>query len=175
MPVPSALFVKFHMSKEMCGKWLESPIKFIGDYGDWRKMNSVMASLYEGWRDEPRHDEFASVGEFLDGLADYSRHFRCEYDDAAGAFFIADAKHGSKMDEIAASVAALRGAEGYVDEGRPGFIYVFPAVTGGDPEVLMKVERGKSYFLFPDDSSPETLYFVNEAEEFIESLLEDSE
>jgi hypothetical protein len=174
MSAQSALFVKLYMSREMYGRWMASPVKFIDDYDDWRGMNSVMASSYEGWRDEPRQNEFASVGEFLDGIADYSRYFHSEYDEAEKAVLIADAKHRSKMREIAASVAALRGASDFVDDTRPGFVYVFPALAGGDPEALLRVEGGKSYFLFPDDSSPETLYFVNEAEEFIEAMLEDS-
>jgi len=173
MAVPSALFARLFMSKEMCDKWLASPIKFMDDYGDWRKMNSVTASLYEGWRDEPGNNEFTSVREFLDGIADYSRYFCCEYDDDVGAFFIADAKHKSRIGEIAVSVAALRGASEFVDEGKPSFVYVFPAFAGGDPEALLKVERGRSYFLFSGDSSPETLYFVNEADDFIDAMLDD--
>jgi hypothetical protein len=175
MAVPSALFAKLFMTKDMRDRWLASPIKFIDDYQDWREMNSVIASLYDGWRDETRRKEFASVEEFLVGIADYSRYFRSEYDEAEGIFIIADAKHRSLIGEIAASVAALRGASEFACKGRPSFIYVFPAVTGGDPEALLRLERGKSKFLFPEDSSPETLYFVSEAEEFIETLLDDEE
>jgi hypothetical protein len=159
----------------MCGRWLASPIKFTGDYGDWREMNPVVASRYDGWRDEPRREEFASVSEFLDEAAERSRYFHSGYDGEAGAFFVADAAHGGSPDEIASSVAALRGAESFVDADRPSFVYVFPAATGGDPDALLRIERGKSRFLFTGDSSPETLYFVNEAEEFIEEMLEDDD
>ncbi|MDR2780582.1 MAG: hypothetical protein LBB28_05605 [Synergistaceae bacterium] len=175
MSVPSALFAKLFMSKAACDKWLASPIKFVRDYDDWPRMNPEMASLYPGWRDEPQCDDFMSVAEFLSNIADYSRHFRSWYDDVEGAYFVVDAKHGSRMAEIAASVAALRGAENFSDVGRAGFVYVFPAIAGGDPEVLLRIERGKSRFLFPNDSSPETLYFANEAEEFIETMLEEEQ
>ena len=42
-------------------------------------------------------------------------------------------------------------AAAFIGIMRPGFIYVFPAASGGDPE---------------------TLYFVSEAEEYVEELLE---
>jgi hypothetical protein len=145
------------------------------DYDDWPRMNPEMASLYPGWRDEPQCDDFMSVAEFLSNIADYSRHFRSCYDDAEGAYFVADAKHSSKILEIAASVAALRGAANFSVPGRAGFVYVFPAIAGGDPEALLRVESGSSRFLSPNDSSPETLYFVNEAEEFIESMMEEEQ
>ena len=49
---------------------------------------------------------------------------------------------------------------------------MFPALSGGDPEALLRVDRGSSRFLRACDASPEVLYFVNDAEEFIEAMLE---
>ncbi|MDR1966726.1 MAG: hypothetical protein LBQ36_08450 [Synergistaceae bacterium] len=175
MAVPSSLFVKLSMSEEMYGLWLASPIKFIGDYSDWPDMNPAMASRYKGWRDETRPDEYMSVMEFLDNIADYARHFCYGYDDAERAARIAYASHSPKVEDVAATVAALRGAADFIDGPSPGFIYVFPFASGGDPEALLRLERGRSEFLRPSDSSPDTLCFVNEAEEFIEAMLEDGE
>jgi hypothetical protein len=162
------------MSEVRSRQWLASPIKYISDYEDWPLMNPVTASDYDGWRDEPHPAEYMSVGEFLDGIADYSRYFCREYDQDAGAFFIADPLHRSKMLDIAVTVAALRGASDFI-ERESGFIYVFPAFTGGDPEALLEISPGKSEFRNPNDTSPAVLYFVNEAEEFIETLLEGDE
>jgi hypothetical protein len=161
------------MSEANSRKWLASPIKHVSDYEDWPQMNPITASAYDGWRAEPHPDEFMSVYEFLDGIADYSRYFCREYDDDASAYFIADPLHRSKMLDIAVTVAALRGASDFVDG--PSFIYVFPAVSGGDPEALLEISPGKSEFRNPNDTSPEMLYFVNEAEEFIETLMEDDD
>jgi hypothetical protein len=166
------LFVKLFMSEEARDRWLSTPIRFVSDYGDWGKMNPTAARECDGWPSAPNAEDFMSVREFLDNIADFSRYFESGYDEEEGAFFVADAEHKSAMRDIAASVAALRGADAFVDDPRPGFIYVFPAVSGGDPEALMRVTRGESRFLPPNDASPETLYFVSEAEEHIEAMLE---
>jgi hypothetical protein len=163
------------MTEEMSRKWLASPVRYIRDYSDWPQMNPVMAAFYDAWRDEPRSPEFMSVGEFLDGTADYSRHFCAGYDAAAGAYLIADPAHKSSMLDIAAAVASLRGASDFAGGSAPGFIYVFPALSGGDPEVLLEISPGRSVFRYPHDPSPEVMYFMNEAEEYICSLLEDDD
>ena len=135
-------------------------------------MNPTAARECDGWAVPPNAEDFMSVREFLDNIADFSRYFESRYDDEEGAFFIADAQHKSAMCDIAASVAALRGADAFVDDPRPGFIYVFPSVSGGDPEALMMITPGESRFLPANDASPETLYFVSEAEEYVEEMLE---
>jgi hypothetical protein len=173
MAVPSSLFVKLSMSKKMCDKWLDAPVKFLRDYTDWPQMNPVAASFCDEWRDAPENGDFMSAREYLDAIADFSRYFCYEYDDEEGAFFIADAEHKASMAEIAATVAALRGAENFKDDDGPSFIYVFPAISGGDPEALLRIEQGSSRFLHSRDASPDVLYFVNEAEEFIETMMED--
>jgi hypothetical protein len=175
MPVPSSLFVKIPVSRAACDKWLASPIKYIGDYGDWPGMSPAMASAYKGWRDEAADGEFMSVDEFLENIADSARYFHREYDEEEGAYYIADALHGPELMKIASTVAALRGAEKFIDRDGAGFIYVFPAVSGGDPDALTRVTRGRSEFLSPGDASPDTLYFVNEAEEYIEAMLGEEE
>jgi hypothetical protein len=166
------LFVKLFMSEEASDRWLSSAIRFIKDYGDWGEMNPTAARECDGWAAAPRAEDFMSVREFLDNIADFSRYFESRYDEEEGAFFAADARHKSAMRDIASSVAALRGASAFVDDPRPGFIYVFPAVSGGDPEALMRITRGESRFLPTNDASPETLYFVSEAEERVEEMLE---
>jgi hypothetical protein len=166
------LFVKLFMSEEARDRWLSSAIRFINDYGDWGNMNPTAARECDGWGAAPNAEDFMSVREFLDNIADFSRYFESWYDGEDGAFFVADARHKSAMRDIAASVAALRGADAFVDGPRPGFIYVFPAVSGGDPEALMMITRGKSRFLPANDASPETLYFVSEPEERVEEMLE---
>ena len=168
----SSLFVKLFMSEEARDRWLSSAIRFIRDYGDWGNMNPTAARECDGWNMAPTAEDFMSVREFLDNIADFSRYFESRYDDEEGAFFVADAQHKSAMRDIAASVAALRGASAFVDDPRPGFIYVFPAVSGGDPEALMRITRGESRFLPANDASPETLYFVSEADERVEEILE---
>jgi hypothetical protein len=160
------------MSEEASGRWLSSAIRFINDYEDWGNMNPTAARECDGWTEAPKEEDFMSVREFLDDIADFSRYFESRYDDEEGAFLLVDAQHKSAMRDIAASVAALRGACAFVDDPRPGFIYVFPAVSGGDPEALMKITRGESRFLPPNDASPETLYFLSEAEEYVEEMLE---
>ncbi|MDR3332210.1 MAG: hypothetical protein LBT08_06240 [Synergistaceae bacterium] len=174
MSEPSALFAKICMSEGACRKWLASPIKYISDYDDWPMMNPTAARNHGDWTGRPVGD-FMSVQEFLDSIADESRYFCCEYDDELGAFFIADAKYRSSMAEIASGISALRGAESFKDDDEPSFIYIFPAMSGGDPEALLEVKRGRSGFLPPNDKSPEVLYFANEAEEFIEELLGDDD
>ena len=168
----SSLFVKLFMSEEAGDRWLSSAIGFVRDYGDWGEMNPTAARECDAWNAPPKAEDFMSVREFLDNIADFSRYFESRYDAEEGAFFVVDARHKSAMRDIAASVAALRGAYAFVDDPRPGFIYVFPAISGGDPEALMKATRTESRFLPPNDASPETLYLVNEAEEYVEEMLE---
>jgi hypothetical protein len=124
-------------------------------------------------REETRPASAKTVKKFLESMADSSQYFCCEYDDDRGALYIADAEHKSGAIEIAETLAALRGVSSFKDEDGPGFIYVFPAASGGDPEALIEIGRGTSDFLPVGDPSPEVLYFVNEAEEFIETMLED--
>jgi hypothetical protein len=160
------------MSEEARDRWLSSAIRFINDYGDWGEMNPTAARECDGWAALPKAEDFMSVREFLDNIADFSRYFESWYDDCEGAFYVVDARHKSAMLDIAESVAALRGAEAFVDGPRPGYIYVFPAVSGGDPEALMRITPGESRFLPANDASPETLYLVSEAEERVEEMLE---
>jgi hypothetical protein len=160
------------MSEEACGRWFSSAIRFIKDYGDWGEMNPTAARECDSWAVASETEDFMSVREFLDNIADFSRYFESRYDKEEGAFFAADARHKSAMRDIASSVAALRGASAFVDDPRPGFIYIFPASSGGDPEALIRITRGESCFLPPNDASPETLYFVSEAEERVEEMLE---
>jgi hypothetical protein len=173
MSEPSALFVRISMSEAACRRWLDSPIKFIGDYDDWQEMNPTAARDHESWLEARLRREFVSVREFFDTAANESRFFCCEYDDDLRAFFAADARHEASMAGIAASVAALRGVESFKDDDEPSFIYVFPAFSGGDPEALLRVKRGSSVFLPPNDDAPDVLCFTNEAEEFIEDLTDD--
>ena len=171
----SALFARIGMSRDACDRWLDSPIRFVSDYADWPLMNPVMASNYEYWRETFPQPEYMSIREFLEAIADLSRYFTCEYDDELNAFFIADAKHKSSMLEIAVCVAALRGVQDFKDDDSPSFIHVFPAASGGDPEALLKIEQGSSRFLHMGEDDPDLLYFLSEAEDFIEALLDEDE
>lgn len=170
----NALFAKITMSRRACDRWLESPIRPACDYADWHDMNPRAAAL--GLDDPGAELDYMSVDEYLETLADSSGFFCCEYDDDEGAFFIADAQMDSAMSAIsrlAALLAALRGAEAFKDDDGPSFIYVFPATGAGDPDALLRIRKGASGFLPVSDPSPDVLYFINEAEEFIESLAED--
>jgi hypothetical protein len=170
----TSLFTKITMSRPACDRWLKSPIRHIRDYADWHDMNPRAAAAPDDLNSATELD-FMSVGEYLETLSDLSRFFRCEYDDDEGAFFIADAHHRVEgIAGLASLVSALRGAEAFKDDDKPSFIYVFPAL-GGDPDALLRIRKGDSLFLHINDTSPDILYFVNEAEEFIESLVEDEE
>jgi hypothetical protein len=171
----SALFVRICMSGDACKRWLDSRITRVSDYGDWPEMNPEAAGMGISDDDTRQRRGQMTVREFLDDIADGSSGFCCEYDDGVGAFFIADARHESGAARIASTIAALRGAERFKDDDEPSFIYVFPALSGGDPDAILRVGRGSSRFLRPEDSSPDVLYFVNEAEEFIEELMSDED
>jgi hypothetical protein len=166
----SSLFMKIGMSEAACRRWLDSPIRCVSDYGDWSEMNPTAARIGLSADDTLPRPDYMSVREFLDELADELPGFFCEYDCDEEAFFVAAVSYRSSMADIASGIAALRGAEAFKDDGEPGFIYVFPAMSGGDPEALLRIDMGSSVFLRPDDSSPEALYFVDEAESFIEDL-----
>jgi hypothetical protein len=133
-----------------------------------------MAGGSEETRSTPAR-QVKPVKKFLESMAGRSQYFCCEYDDDRATLYIADAEHKSGEIEIAGTLAALRGVASFKDEDGPGFIYVFPAISGGDPEALLKIGRGASDFLPVGDPSPDVLYFVNEAEEFIETMLEDDD
>lgn len=175
MSDPSSLFAKIGMSKGASDKWLKSPVRNVDEYDDWRQMNPTLATHYDDWKDTFGKFEYMSVEEFLDAASHNSKYFCCDYDDDMNAFCIADACHAANMQEITIAIAALRGAETFKDNNNPSFIYVFPALSGGDPEALLQIQKGSSHFLMPNDSSPDVLYFVNEADEFIETLLEDDD
>lgn len=175
MSKPSALFARIAMTEAASERWLSSPAAFAANYDDWRQMNPAAASRYDDLAESLRVREFMSVREFLESLADRSRYFCCDYDDAEGAFFVADASCASSLADTVQILAVLRGAESFKDDDAPSFAYVFPALSGGDPEALLEIRRGSSSFRNPTDADPELLYFVNEAEEFIESLLEDDD
>jgi hypothetical protein len=168
----SSFFAKIKMSRRACEKWLKSPIRHVSDYDDWHGMNPQAAAAPDDVTSSAKLD-FMSVDEFLDTLADLSGFFCCEYDDDEGAFFIADVhRKAGGLGDLAVFYAALRGAEAFKDDDEPSFIYVFPE-SGGDPDALLRIRKGASQFLNPKDASPDVLYFVNEAEEFAESLAED--
>lgn len=166
-----SLYVRISMSRKACERWLASPIRFVSDYGDWPSMNPVMASDREWAETFPRLD-FMSVREYLDSIAETSRDYCYEYDDDRGAFFIANGRHYTTMPQIAACVAALRGAADFKDDDAPGYLFAFPAISGGDPDALLEIGRGASRFLNVNTDTPDVLYFINEAEEFIEALLD---
>jgi hypothetical protein len=173
---PNALFARITMSGAACGKWLESPIRHVGDYSDWHDMNPRAAASPDDLDNPGARLEYMSVGEYLETLADSSGFFCSEYDDDEGAFFIADAQMErgmSGISRLSALLAAFRGAEAFKDDDEPSFVYVFPALGAGDPDALLRIRRGGSGFLPASDSSPDVLYFINEAEEFIEALTED--
>lgn len=172
MGQPSALFLKIPMSKISFAKWMKGPIKRVADYDDWREMNPVMAAHYDEWVDSFYEFNCATVGELMDAVAERSDFFCCEYDDEEQAVFAADLAQDANPVEVTIALAALRSAEAYADKGSSGFIYVYPAATGGDPEALIKIEDGRSKFLPIGDASYETLCFISEAEEFVEALLE---
>lgn len=172
MGQPSALFLKVPMSRRAFVMWLASKPKNVREFDDWREMNPTMASHFDELA--PSFYEFGqkTVSELIDTAGDRSEYFCCEYDDEAAAAVIADVSQDSGLPEIAVALAALRGAADFMDSDEPGFIYVYPALSGGDPEALMRIERGASKFLRFGDNSPEVLYFLSDAEEFIEALLE---
>jgi hypothetical protein len=163
------------MSGRACDKWLESPIRRVADYNDWHEMNPFAAAAPDCLHDPLVAPDFMSVSEYLESKGDASRFFCCEYDDDERAFFIADGCSESSPAAMAAYLAALRGAESFKDDDEPSFIYIFPAQSGGDPDALLRINQGKSEFLGINDTSPEVLYFVSEAEEFVETLLEDDD
>jgi hypothetical protein len=86
-------------------------------------MNPTAARECDDWAAAENAEDFMSVREFLENVADFSRYFESRYDKEEGAFFVVDAQHKSAMRDIAASVAALRGAGAFVDDPRPGFTY----------------------------------------------------
>jgi|GEM_PF-4180857 len=172
---PSALFLKIPMSKSVFGRWLASPIKHVADYDDWREMNPVMAAHFDEWADSFYTLRIKTVANLMDAAAERSEYFCCEYDDEEKSAVVADVEQDANPMEIATAIAALRGAEAFADGSAPGFIYVFPAMSGGDPDALMKITQGSSNFLPTGDTSPEILYFTSEAEEFIEAMLDDEE
>ncbi|MDR1515796.1 MAG: hypothetical protein LBS45_08875 [Synergistaceae bacterium] len=174
----SSLFARIKMSRLACDKWLSSAIRHVPDYFDWHEMNPTAAAFQHELNDPGAKLDYMSVGEYLETLADSSRFFCCEFDDDESAFFIADAQMDgglSGISRLAAFLAALRGAETFKDDDGPSFIYVFHALEGGDPDALLRIRRGESLFLRATDPSPDVLYFINEAEEFIETLAEDEE
>lgn len=175
MGQPSALFLKIPMTKAAYGKWMAAPIKHVADYDDWREMNPVMAAHYDEWSDSFYKFSHATVGALMDAALERSEFFCCEYDAEEKAAFVADVAQDANPIEIAIALAALRSAEAFADDKGPGFIYVYPALSGGDPDALVKFEGGASKFLPIGDASPEVLYFISEAEEFIEALLEDED
>lgn len=175
MSKPSALYVKLSMSKASCDKWLASPIKFVSDYKDWPAMNPVAASNYNYWGDTFPRPDYMSVQEYLDLLAESSVDYCYEYDDDRGAFFVADAGHHSETLRIATFIAALRGAENFKDDDGPSYIFIFPAISGGDPDALLEIKKGSSSFLNCATDDPDVLYFIEEAEDFIEALLDEED
>lgn len=175
MGQPSALFLKIPMSKTAFGKWMAAPVKHIADYDDWREMNPVMAAHFDELADSFYTLNVKNVADLMDAAAERSEFFCCEYDDEEKTAFVADVEQDANPSEIALALAALRSAEAFADGDAPGFIYVFPALSGGDPDALLKISQGASHFLPVGDSSPEVLYFTNEAEEFIETMLEDED
>ena len=175
MGQPSALFLKIPMTKAAYGKWMAAPIKHVVDYNDWREMNPTMAAHYDEWGDSFYKFRHETVGKLMDAAAERSEFFCSEYDDEEKAAFVADVAQDANPIEIALALAALRSAEIFADKDTAGFIYVYPALSGGDPEALMKFEGGGSKFLSLGDTSPDVLYFISEAEEFIEALLEDED
>lgn len=175
MGQPSALFLKIPMTKAAFGRWMAAPLKHIEDYGDWREMNPVMAAHFDEWTDSFYRFGHGTIGDLMDAAAERSEFFCCEYDDEENAVFVADVAQDANPIEIAIALAALRSAEAFADAGATGYIYVYPASSGGDPDALMQIERDASKFLPIGDTSPEVLYFVGEAEEFIEALLEDDD
>lgn len=172
MGQPSALFLKVPMSRGSFVMWLASKPGGVHDFDDWRDMNPTMASHFDELA--PSFYEFGhkTVSELIDAAGDRSEYFCCEYDDEAASVVVADVSQDPGLPEIAVALAALRGVSDFADGNEPGFIYVYPVLSGGDPEALMRVERGSSKFLRFGDSSPEVLYFLSDAEEFIEALLE---
>ena len=169
-----SLYAKIPMSGKACEKWLASPIRFVSDYADWPSMNPIMASDRE-WADTFPRPDFMSVHEYLDSIAETSRDYCYEYDDDLGAFFIADARNYKTMPQIASCLAALRGAADFKDDAVPGYLFVFPAISGGDPDALLEIGQGTSRFLNANTDAPDVLYFINEAEEFIEALLDEED
>lgn len=173
MTADHALFVKLQMTKSACDKWLKSPIRYVSDYVDWAQMNPTVARNCDEWLETFPRPEFMSVEEYLEGMAELSQHFCFEYDENLGAFFAADVRRSAAAPEIATCVAALRGAQDFVNDGMPGFLFVFPVTSGGDPIALLKIERGGAAFLPSSTDAPDALYFIEEAEDFIEALLDD--
>ncbi|MDL2263346.1 hypothetical protein LJC31_01695 [Synergistaceae bacterium OttesenSCG-928-I11] len=171
----SSLYARIAMSKKACDKWLASPIRFVSDYTDWPSMNPIMASNYHDWAETFPRPDFMSVREYLDSIADTSRDYCYEYDDDLGAFFIADGRHYTAMLQITTCIAALRSAENFKDNDAPSYIFAFPAISGGDPDALLEIGQGFSRFLNANTDAPDVLYFINEAEEFIEALLDDDD
>lgn len=175
MSGPSSIYVRITMSKGACDKWLSSAIKFVSDYDDWPAMNPIVASNYNYWGDTFPRPDYMSVQEYLDTIAETSADYCYEYDDDMGAFFVADARHHSGMIQIATFIAALRGAEKFKDNDDPAYIFSFPAISGGDPDALLEIKKGSSAFLNYATDDPNVLYFIEEAEDFIEALMDDDD
>ncbi len=171
----SSLYARISMSEKACEKWLASPIRFVCDYEDWPSMNPIMASNYREWAETFPRPDFMSVREYLDTLADTSKDYCYAYDDDLGAFFVADGRHYTTILQIATFIAATRGVADFKDDDGPSYIFAFPAISGGDPDALLEIGQGASRFLNVNTDTPDVLYFINEAEEFIEALLDDKD
>lgn len=112
----------------------------------------------------------SSVDAYLDSLAEEGP---CSmgYDEDESAYVIAMLQCERWQDAI----SVLKDAARFVDEDRPGYICAFNATGGGDPQMLVEIARNETRTLPPMSDAPNVLYFLNEAEEVIESLLEDEE
>lgn len=158
-----AIYARVAMTGGDYRRWMASKIKRADDFDDWGPLAGTPSS----------QSGAMTVEQFANTLAARSPLFCCEYDDLLGAAVVADPYMYRTTGEAARIIAALRGAADFTDDG--GYIIAWPAESGGDPDALLRITRGASQFIDPSSDEPEVLYFVNEAEEMIDALLDDDE
>lgn len=157
-----SIYAKIRMTRSACDKWLSSGAKEADAFDEWGSLNAQ------------RHDEMnESVNDRFERVGAEEELFCFDYDESERAFIIAGAELAADESTIVSLIAAIRGAAEYADAKESSFAMLFSAEGGGDPDALIEISASGSRFIDPTSDEPEVLYFINEAEEFIETMIED--
>lgn len=165
MDTKYSFFARISMTEQSLGKWLKSPLPSVGSFSDW-----TSAPMISSAADGCYHPSEPTVQDYLDSLSDSSELFCYEYDN--GRLYIADADGVSSPAEALRRFAAFRGAAAFVDSNESSYLYSFPRESGGDPYGLITIDSTGSKFIPHDSASPDVMYFISDAEDFIEALVE---
>lgn len=157
-----SLYAKIRMSRPSCDKWLASGAKDADAFEEWGSLDAQRCT-----------EAKESVMERFERVGDGEDLFCCDYDESERAFIIAGAELAADESTIVSLIAAIRGAAEYADAKESSFAMLFSAEGGGDPDALIEISASGSRFIDPTSDEPEVLYFINEAEEFIETMIED--